>query len=115
MSKWKEGKMKRAYPDHPADAIPMLKRILTEEIESLTDDNIRRICMMVVYHDIVGDCQVKSRDKQQIADLIENEDDLEMLFAISCADAKAIKPEWGDEIAAGKKVFMHEIMQLKKS
>lgn len=93
----------------------MLKRILTEEIESLTDDNIRRICMMVVYHDIVGDCQVKSRDKQQIADLIENEDDLEMLFAISCADAKAIKPEWGDEIAAGKKVFMHEIMQLKKS
>lgn len=114
-SKWKEGKMKGAYPDHPADAIPMLKRILTEEIENLTDDNIRRICMMVVYHDIVGDCQEKGRDKQQIADLIESEDDLEMLYAISAADATAIKSEWGIEVAAGKKAFMLEIMQMKQS
>ena len=30
--KWKDGTMRGAYPDHPADAIPMLGRILTEEI-----------------------------------------------------------------------------------
>lgn len=113
-SKWKEGKMKGAYPDHPADAIPMLKRILTEEIEYLTDDDIRRICMIVVYHDIVGDCQEKGRDKQQIADLIENEDDLEMLFAISCADAKAILGAWGVGLFGRKKAFAAQIMKLKQ-
>ena len=115
INKWKEGKMKGAYPDHPADAIPMLKRILTEEIENLTDDDIRRICMMVVYHDIVGDCQEKGRDKQQIADLIENEDDLEMLFAISCADAKAITGAWGLNIFGRKRSFAEEIMKMKNS
>lgn len=111
--KWKEGKMKGPYPDHPADTIPMLKRILVEEIKELSEDAIRRICMMVVYHDIVGDCQEKGRDMQQIADLIENEDDLNMLFAISCADAKAILGVWGVGILGRKKSFAEQIMKLK--
>lgn len=112
--KWKEGKMKGPYPDHPADTIPMLKRILVEEIKELSEDAIRRICMIVVYHDIVGDCQEKGRDKQQIADLIENEDDLNMLFAISCADAKAILGVWGVGILGRKKSFAEQIMKLKQ-
>lgn len=114
-NKWKLGKMTGAYPDHPADAVPMLCRILVEEIENLSDEEIRRICMLVVYHDIVGECMTKGRDKQQISNLIESKDDLEMLYAISLADATAIIPEWGNEIAAGKKAFMHEIMQMKQS
>lgn len=114
-NKWKLGKMTGAYPDHPADAVPMLCRILVEEVENLSDEEIRRICMLVVYHDIVGECMTKGRDKQQISNLIENKDDLEMLYAISAADATAIIPEWGNEIAAGKKAFMHEIMQMKQS
>ena len=114
-NKWKLGKMTGAYPDHPADAIPMLKRILTEEIEHLSDDDIRRICMLVVYHDIIGECMTRGRDKKQISNLIENIDDFEMLYAISAADATAIKPEWGSEIAAGKKALKHDIMQMKQS
>lgn len=114
-NKWKLGKMTGAYPDHPVDAVPMLCRILVEEIDNLSDEEIRRICMLVVYHDIVGECMTKGRDKQQISNLIESKDDLEMLYAISAADATAIKPEWGNEIAAGKKAFMHEIMQMKQS
>jgi len=49
-SKWEKNKgvMTRAYPDHPADAIPMLKRILTEDIKILSEDEIRRLCMLVV-------------------------------------------------------------------
>lgn len=43
-SKWKERTMSGAYPDHPADAIPMLGRILTEEIETLDDDEIHQGC-----------------------------------------------------------------------
>lgn len=113
-TKWENEKMTRAYPDHPADAIPMLKRILVEEVENLTDEEIRLICMLVVYHDIIGDCYGKERDKEQIVNVIENEDDLEMLFAISCADAKAINGVWALGIFGRKKSFAEAIMKMKK-
>lgn len=113
-SKWNAGKMTGAYPDHPADAIPMAERILTEEIENLTVDETRRICMMVVYHDIIGDCMEKGREKQQVVDVIESEDDLDMLFAISCADAMAINGAWCMNIFGRKNSFKNTIMSLKQ-
>ena len=112
--KWKDGIMKGPYPDHPADAVPMIQRILTDEIETLTDEEIRQVCMLVVYHDIVGDCMEKGREKQQIVDLIVSEDDLDMLFAISCADAKAVTGVWGLGILGRKKSFKDVIMKMKK-
>lgn len=112
-SKWKNGQMKSAYLDHPADAIPMLKRILTEEIESVSDDEIRRLCMLVVYHDIIGDCLLKEREKQQIADIIENEDDYDMLSAISIADTTSINDAWGRMISKNAPDMKAEVMNLK--
>ena len=112
-SKWEDGTMSGAYPDHPADAIPMLGRILTEEIESLSNDEIRRLCMLVVYHDIIGECYEKGRDKQQIADLIESEDDYDMLTAISIADATATNGFWGRRIISGAAAMKDEVMKLK--
>ena len=103
------------YLDHPADAIPMLKRILVEDIENLSDEEIRQICMLVVYHDIIGDCLKKDREKQQVIEVIKNEDDLDMLFAISCADVKAIYDPWGLELIEGKKSFKEEIMKMKQA
>lgn len=114
-NKWKEGIMKRAYPDHPADAVPMLLKILTEEIETLTDEEIRQVCMLVVYHDIVGDCMTKGREKQQIVNVIESEDDLDMLFSISVADAMAVKKDWGIEVLSKMKSFKEEIIKMKQS
>ena len=112
-SKWENGTMSGAYPDHPADAIPMLGRILSEDIETLSADEIRRICMLVAYHDIIGECYEKGRDKQQIADLIDSEDDYDMLVAISVADAKAINGFWGRRIISGAFAMKTEIMKLK--
>ena len=114
-SKWEKdnGVMVRAYPDHPADAIPMLKRILIEDIETLSDDEIRRLCMLVVYHDIIGECCGKGRNKQQIADLIEGEDDYDMLTAISIADTTAIISSWRENIIIGAKAMKAEVMELK--
>lgn len=114
-NKWKDGIMKGAYPDHPADAVPMLLRILTEEIETVSDEEIRQVCMLVVYHDIIGDCMEKGREKQQVADVIESEEDLDMLFAISCADAKAVTGVWGLGIFGRKKSFKEAIMKMKQS
>ena len=112
-SKWNDGRMDKPYLDHPADAIPMLNRILTKEIESVSDDEIRRLCMLVVYHDIVGDCVSKGRDKQQIADLIECEDDYDMLSAMSIADATSCYSCWGRIISNEAPKMKAEVMNLK--
>lgn len=109
----KNGQMKSAYLDHPVDAIPMLRRILTEEIESVSNDEIRRLCMLVVYHDIIGDCLLKEREKQQIADLIESEDDFDMLSAISIADVTSCNGFWGRMISKNAPDMKAEVMNLK--
>lgn len=114
-NKWSNTTMDGPYLDHPADAIPMLARILVEEIENLSDEEIRQICMLVVYHDIIGDCIKKGREKQQVIEVIKNEDDLDMLFAISCADVKAIYDPWGLELIKEKKSFKEEIMKMKQA
>ena len=114
ISKWESGKMTRDYPDHTVDAIPMLERILVEDIESLTDEEIRLVCMLVVYHDIVGDCIERERSKEQIIQIIENENDLKMLFAISVADSKAILNIWAIRLLANQSEFISEIMETKK-
>lgn len=113
--KWQNSKMLRAYPDHPADAVPMLERILSEEIKDLTDEEIRILCLAVIYHDIIGDCLAKGRDKKQIIKIIENEDDLEMLFAITIADTSAIDAGWGLHVENNRPDFKSEIMKLKGS
>lgn len=112
--KWNGGIMTRAYLDHTADAIPMLERILTEEIKALSEEDIRMICMLVVYHDIVGDCIGNNRDRRQIAELIDNPDDLDMLLAISEADVGAIDDLWYQNILDQEKSFKEQIMQMKK-
>ena len=112
--KWKDEIIERAYPDHPADAVPMLERILSE-VEILSDEEIRLICMLVVYHDIVGDCMEENgRNINQIVEVIESKDDLDMLFAISSADTKAIKTEWYERILNNKESFVAKIMKMKK-
>ena len=70
--------------------------------------------MLVVYHDIVGDCMEKERDKTQIVRVIESKDDLEMLFAISCADTQTIQPVWSMNILGRKESFCSEIMKMKQ-
>lgn len=112
--KWENEVMKHAYPDHPADAIPMLARILIEEIETLSEEDIRLVCMLVIYHDIIGDCMEKGRDKKQIVDIIKDKDDLEMLFAITCADTKAISEKWDRDLLIRKKSFVSEIITMKQ-
>lgn len=92
-SKWKDGKQ-IAYADHPADAIPMLKRILTEDFEKLSEYEIRKICLLVVYHDLIGDIIGNGRSQKELIDLIENENELNMLISISMADVSAINIFW---------------------
>ena len=107
-SKWKDGKQP-AYPDHPADALPMLKRILTEDFEELSEYEIRKICLLVVYHDLIGDILERDRSRKELIDLGIDEKELNMLSTISLADASAINPMWNLVIKHKLPNFVKEI------
>jgi HD superfamily phosphodiesterase len=112
-SKWNDGKQK-AYADHPADAIPMLERILVEEFEELSEYEIRKICMLVVYHDLIGDIIGNNRSQKELIDLIEDENELNMLIAISLADVSAINFVWTISLNSELPNLIHEAKEALK-
>jgi UTP:GlnB (protein PII) uridylyltransferase len=95
-SKWKDGKQP-AYPDHPADAPEMLERILVEDFKEISEYEIKKICILVTYHDLIGEIIGKGRSMQQLIDIIENEKTLEMLATLNFADVSAINRLWRAE------------------
>jgi HD superfamily phosphodiesterase len=93
-SKWKN-EIQQAYPDHPADSVPMIKRILIEEFEELSEYEIRIICLLVFYHDLIGDIlKEPGRSEKELIKLDICKNELNMLIAIALADVSAIKSDW---------------------
>lgn len=107
-SKWKNG-IQSTYPDHPADSLKMLKRILTEDIEELSEYEIRKICLVVTYHDLIGDILERGRNKQELIDIIKDKQELKMLIAISLADIFTINLNWYNTIKVKLPKFIKEI------
>ena len=91
--KWWDG-VQRIYYDHPADAIPMLIRILSEEVEEISEERIREICMLIAYHDLLGDSMAKGRHIEELERLELTQQQKYMLAALSIADIGSIKEEW---------------------
>lgn len=92
-SKWKDG-IQPAYPDHPTDAIPMIVRILSEEFEIISKYEVKLICLLVFYHDIIGEILTNGRSEQELLNLEINRNELNMLIALSLADISAINHYW---------------------
>lgn len=109
--KWKDGKQP-VYPDHPSDAIPMVCRILTEEVKNISDEDVRTILLLVAYHDILGDCKFCGRDVEQVVKVIKSEAELDMLFAISEADICSINTVWYDDFMKVKDEYRQQILDL---
>ncbi len=109
-SKWSDGKQK-AYADHPADAIPMIERILSEDITELTEYEIQKICLLIVYHDLIGDIVGNGRSKKELFDIIQDENELNMLIAISLADVLAIRPDWYINITLSLNDLKEEVLK----
>jgi hypothetical protein len=111
-SRWKDG-IQPAYPDHPADAPEMLERILVEDFKDLSEYEIKKICILVTYHDLIGEIIGKGRNIQQLFDIVENEKTLEMLAVLNLADVSAINRQWkinyNNEIDALKKKVLEKI------
>lgn len=110
--KWVNG-IQLAYADHPVDAIPMVTRILSEDIKDIDDKEIRRICMLVAYHDLMGDIIGNGRAKSELIELKLNKKDLYMLAALSVADIQAIGMGWEYNIEEQVEELVDEILRCQ--
>lgn len=101
-SRWAStGGMQKVDPDHAAQAVPMLVNIFTEHVASVKQETAEIIIKLVCYHDLVGEVLGKGRDEKQISDVVNNETELKMLFALGKADATSLREAfWDDERAA---------------
>ncbi len=84
--------MTKADNDHATKVLAYAETILTEDIgglseQSVKDSNIGYSLMTI--GDIVLD-----RNEGKLFDIINNQNDLQMLIALSKADMYAINPEW---------------------
>lgn len=111
-SKWRTGKQP-AYPDHPADGALMIGTILHRDFDVLTDYEIRMICLLVIYHDLIGEIFGKNRDKKQLIDIIDSAKEFDMLATLNKADVAAISWEWHLVYNGKIKNFRTEILAAK--
>ena len=109
-SKWKDG-IQPSYPDHPYDAIPMLRRMLTEDIATISDDNIRRLCLMVVYHDLIGGIRHHNRKESQLFDVVQDEQDIYLLVSIYEADSAAVNGFYALDFNYYRKGYIKTLLQ----
>ncbi len=97
-SRWESsGGIQQVDPNHPVRALPMLQRILTEEIGTMKKRSAKVICKLVCYHDLVGDIIGKGRRMEELENVAKNERELNVLIAIAKADMRSVNPEWVDE------------------
>ena len=93
--KWENG-IQKPYQDHPADALPMLESILSRRIQFLRAAEIRQICLLVAYHDLMGGIVGKERSIEELKRLQLKKNELDMLAALSAADVSALGNSWGE-------------------
>lgn len=93
-SRWGQNGMTNADNDHAVKSLPMLKRILTEDIGGLNEESIRKIITLVTYDDLIGDIVARGRDEKQLVPIIKDENDLKMLVAIAKSDMNSINKYW---------------------
>ena len=84
--------------NHPVKALPMLQRILSQEIASLFPEDARLICLLVTYHDLIGGILFSGRRLEELLRLVQSPLELDLLAALSKADALAINPDWGEPV-----------------
>jgi hypothetical protein len=100
-SRWAtNGGVQAVDPDHPVKAMPMMVDIFRDFIRSWTAEDAKILTKLVCYHDLVGEVLGKDRDEQQIYDVVSNQTELRMLFAIGKADATSLVEHWWNDAAA---------------
>jgi len=97
-SRWPDGRQK-VDEDHPLKALPMLKRILTEDVEQIQERSVKILSKLVCYHDIIGGIIGRGRRPEELENIVEDENELNMLIALCKADIRAVNLGWCDDSA----------------
>lgn len=84
-------------PDHPIKALPMLHRILVEELAQVDYGDAVLLCKLVVYHDIIGGILFSGRRLDELLSIFENRREFQMLMGLGRADSVAINPAWNHD------------------
>jgi hypothetical protein len=84
-------------PDHPIKALPMLHRILIEEVAQVDYADAVLLCKLVVYHDIIGGILFSGRRLEELLGIFENRREFQMLMGLGRADSVAINPAWNHD------------------
>lgn len=92
-SRWPGGRQK-VDDDHPRKSAKYIERILVEDIDSISKEEIRQIVLLVMYHDFFGDHLVSGRNLKEMDKVIITESDLNMLYALAKADVISIYEPW---------------------
>ncbi|WAB90344.1 DarT ssDNA thymidine ADP-ribosyltransferase family protein [Pseudomonas citronellolis] len=93
-TRWANSFMDKPDSNHSCKSLPMLQRILTEDVGGLSSNDIRQLVLLVTYDDLLGEIAAKGRDKKQLLDVISCEEDVNMLVALSRADIGALDQGW---------------------
>jgi hypothetical protein len=102
-SRWdSNGGLQKVDPNHPVGAMPVIAEILTEHVGKVSATSAATLMKLVCYHDLIGDVLGRGRDEQQIIDVADDEEELDMLFALGKADATALVERWWDDDAADR-------------
>ena len=84
-------------PDHPIKALPMLHRILVEEVAQIDYADAVLLCKLVVYHDIIGGILFSGRRLEELLGIFEDRREFQMLMGLGRADSVAINPAWNHD------------------
>lgn len=110
-TRWPNSFMSKADGEHPKKSLPMLKRILTEDLPALAPDLVRKIVMLVTYDDLLGEIVAKGRNKSQLFDIISSPEDINMLVALSKADIGSLNQTWLAQVSDGIDDLRNEALQ----
>lgn len=92
-SRWANGKQK-VDDDHPRKSAKYIERILVEDIDSISKEEIRQVVLLVMYHDFFGDHLTSGRYLKELDKILKTESDLNMLYALAKADVISIHSPW---------------------
>lgn len=110
-TRWPNNIMNKADEEHPRKSLPMLKRILTEDLPVLPADLVRKIVMLVTYDDLLGEIVAKGRNKSQLFDIVTSPEDINMLVALSKADIGSLNNIWLMQVSGGIDNLRNEALQ----
>jgi len=110
-TRWPNNIMNKADEEHPRKSLPMLKRILTEDLPVLPTDLVRKIVMLVTYDDLLGEIVAKGRNKSQLFDIVTSPEDINMLVALSKADIGSFNNFWLMQVSGGIDNLRNEALQ----